>query len=78
MNRKPLHSVTTKLTVSAEVRRREHAVPFVVLNVLWHSVQMKRLSLHEWMPMGPWPVWPLAGHARVGQTVVVGSMLMSL
>jgi len=47
MNLKHLCSVTTTLTVSAEVRRREHAVPFVVLNVLWHSVQMKRLSLHE-------------------------------
>src|SRR6266567_4176537 len=70
-------SVTTRLTVSAEVRRREKAVPFVALNVLWHSVQRKRLSLHEWMPMLPWPVCPLAGHATLGQNVVVGSMLVS-
>ena len=37
---------------------------------------MKRLSLREWMPMFPWPVWPLAGHARLGQNVVVGSILV--
>src|SRR2546425_5554300 len=37
---------------------------------------MKRLSLHEWMPMLPWPVCPLAGHATLGQNVVVGSMLV--
>ena len=53
------------------------AVPFVALNVLWHSVQIKRLSLHEWMPMLPWPVCPLAEHATLGQNVVVGSMLVS-
>src|ERR1700675_4730578 len=37
---------------------------------------MKRLSLREWMPIFPWPVWPLAGHARLGQHVVAGSMLV--
>src|SRR5437868_9055590 len=37
---------------------------------------MKRLSLHEWRPMLPWPVCPLAGHAKFGQNVVVGSMLV--
>src|SRR5712691_5478638 len=37
---------------------------------------MKRLSLHEWIPMLPWPVCPLAGHAKFGQNVVVGSMLV--
>jgi hypothetical protein len=41
--------VTTRLTVSAEVRRRYHAVPVVALNVLWHSVHRKRWSLHEWI-----------------------------
>src|SRR5712691_4838601 len=29
------------------------------------------------MPMLPWPVCPLAGHAKLGQNVVVGSMLVS-
>src|SRR5882672_5799073 len=37
---------------------------------------MKRLSLREWMPIFPRPVWPLAGHAILGQNVVVGSMLV--
>src|SRR3954466_15647305 len=37
---------------------------------------MKRLSLHEWIPMLPWPVCPLAGHTKFGQNVVVGSMLV--
>src|SRR3989442_3788624 len=37
---------------------------------------MKRLSLHEWIPMLPWPVCPLAGHAQLGQNVVVGSMFV--
>src|SRR6266705_6117800 len=39
--------------------------------------ERKRLSLHEWMPMLPWPVCPLAGHAPLGQNVVVESMLVS-
>jgi hypothetical protein len=28
--------------------------------------------------MLPWPVWPLAGHARLGQNTVVGSMMVLL
>src|SRR2546422_6155024 len=39
---------------------------------------MKRRSRCEWMPMLPWPIWPLAGHARLGQNVVVGSMTILL
>jgi len=27
--------------------------------------------------MLPWPVWPLAGHVKLGQNVVVGSMCVS-
>jgi len=27
---------------------------FRALNVLRHAIQIKRLSLHEWMPMLPW------------------------
>ena len=38
------------------------------------GIARNRLSLREWMPMLPWPVWPLAGHARRGQNVVAGSM----
>src|SRR6266436_5134980 len=30
------------------------------------------------MPMLPWPVWPLAEHARLGQNTVVGSMTVLL
>src|SRR5713101_2086687 len=26
--------------------------------------------------MLPWPLWPLAGHAKLGQNVVVGSMIV--
>jgi hypothetical protein len=37
-------------------------------------VHMKRLSWRAWRPRFPWPVWPLVGHAIVGQNVVVGSM----
>src|SRR2546423_5284652 len=39
---------------------------------------MKRWSRCEWMPMLPWPSWPLAGHARLGQNVMVGSMTILL
>src|SRR2546428_3304334 len=39
---------------------------------------MKRRSRCAWMPMLPWPIWPLAGHARLGQNVVVGAMTILL
>src|SRR6058998_2768217 len=39
---------------------------------------MYRFSFCEWMPMLPWPIWPLAGHARLGQNTVVGSMTILL
>src|ERR1700675_1770749 len=39
---------------------------------------MNRGSFCEWIPILPWPVWPLAGHARVGQNTVVGSMTILL
>lgn len=64
-------SVTTRLLVSAEVRRRYHAGPCVAVHVLPHWVQMKRCSCCEWIPRLPWPVWPLAGQARFGQHVTV-------
>src|SRR5215471_19194818 len=37
---------------------------------------MKRCSFREWIPILPWPVWPLAGQFPLGQNVVVGSMLV--
>src|SRR5712691_9833756 len=39
---------------------------------------MNRCSFCEWRPILPWPVWPLAGHARLGQNTVVGSMTILL
>src|SRR2546423_15236008 len=39
---------------------------------------MNRCSFCEWIPILPWPVWPLAGHARLGQNTVVGSMTVLL
>src|SRR4029434_1271391 len=39
---------------------------------------MKRCSFCEWIPILPLPVWPLAGHARLGQNTVVGSMTVLL
>src|SRR5204863_5389155 len=39
---------------------------------------MNRCSFCEWIPILPWPVWPLAGHARLGQNTVVGSMAILL
>src|SRR2546423_14521758 len=39
---------------------------------------MNRCSFCEWIPILPWPVWPLAGHARLGQNTVVGSMTIRL
>jgi hypothetical protein len=38
------------------------------------NFDLDQVTLREWMPILPWPVWPLAGHARLGQNVVVGSM----
>ena len=63
-------------TSCLSVRRRYKTVPYVAAKVLRHGVQMKRLSLRAWMPILPWPVWPLAGHALLGQHVVVESMLV--
>src|SRR5437764_13751973 len=39
---------------------------------------MNRCYFCEWIPILPWPVWPLAGHARLGQNTVVGSMTILL
>jgi hypothetical protein len=36
--------VTTRVTVSAEVRSRENAVPWVAVTVWWHAVHRNRLS----------------------------------
>src|SRR5215813_7771287 len=71
-------NVTTRLTVSAAVRRRSNTVPVVALNVLWHAWQMHRCSCCAWIPILPLPVWPLAGQCRLGQHVVVGSMTLLL
>src|SRR5215471_9896993 len=46
--------------------------------VLRHCVQMKRRYWRECTPILPWPTWPLAGHARFGQNIVVGSMIVLL
>src|SRR5919201_5938556 len=40
--------------------------------------RIKRCSLREWIPILPWPVWPLAGQFLLGQNVVVGSMTILL
>src|SRR6266705_3045819 len=39
---------------------------------------MNRCSFCEWIPIVPGRVWPLAGHARLGQNTVVGSMTILL
>src|SRR6266571_1251711 len=39
---------------------------------------MNRCSFCEWIPILPWPVWPLAGQSLLGQNVVVGSMMVLL
>src|SRR5437763_16423636 len=39
---------------------------------------MNRCSFCEWIPILPGPVWPLAGHARLWQNTVVGSMTILL
>src|SRR5215218_5437491 len=39
---------------------------------------MKRCSFCEWIPILPWPVWPLAGQCSLGQNAVVGSMTLLL
>src|SRR5262245_23137497 len=37
---------------------------------------MNRCSFCEWIPILPWPLWPLAGQFSLGQNVVVGSMTL--
>src|SRR5215831_16316068 len=39
---------------------------------------MKRCSFREWIPILPWPVWPLAWQCSLGQNTVVGSMTILL
>src|SRR5262245_4411590 len=39
---------------------------------------MHRCSFCEWIPILPWPIWPLAGQCPLGQNVVVGSMMLLL
>src|SRR6266702_8243265 len=39
---------------------------------------MNRCSFREWIPILPWPVWPLAGQCLLGQKTVVGSMRILL
>src|SRR2546422_10965444 len=39
---------------------------------------MNRCSFCEWIPILPWPIWPLAGQCPLGQNVVVGSMTLRL
>src|SRR5947199_10659731 len=39
---------------------------------------MNRCSFCEWIPILPWPVWPLAGDARLGQNTGVESMMILL
>ena len=68
--------VPTRVTVSAEVCRRDNAVPLVAANVLGPSGQLHRLSWRAGRPIWPWPPCPLAGHARGGPHVVGGSMLV--
>src|SRR5262249_34553756 len=36
---------------------------------------MNRCSFRAWIPILPWPVWPLAGQCLLGQNVVVGLTL---
>src|SRR5262245_50624308 len=37
---------------------------------------MQRCSFCAWIPMLPWPVWPLAWQCQLGQNAVVGSMTL--
>lgn len=62
-------------TTSAEVHSRWKTVPFVAVKVLPHCLQMNLWSLREWIPVFSWPVWPLAGHARLEQNTTVGCLL---
>src|SRR6266699_5717069 len=39
---------------------------------------MNRCSFREWIPILPWPVWPLAGQCLLWQKTVVGSMTILL
>src|SRR5262245_40266309 len=41
-------------------------------------MQRNRWSLREWTRMLPWPTCPLAGQARFGPHIVVGSMKILL
>jgi hypothetical protein len=46
-------NIPMRRTISSAVCRRYNAVPFIALNVLWHSVHRHRWSLREWIPMLP-------------------------
>src|SRR5215510_5421629 len=41
-------------------------------------VEPKRCSFCAWIPILPWPVWPLAWQCGLGQNTVVGSMTFLL
>ena len=67
--------VTTRLTVSAGVRRAIQGGAFrgtkrLVARRTQEALVLTRADTN----VVPWPIWPLAGH-KLGQHVVVGSML---
>src|SRR5215831_13401251 len=39
---------------------------------------MKRCSFREWIPILPWPIWPLAWQCSLGQNAIMGSMTLLL